>query len=92
MTFPNGDEIKSGDKKPAGSTVGECGTFPVYFVAYEFGRLQFNVRMFVGRWCEIIFQRWLFFNLQTSVRGDGPLRLFPFCRFPSRLILPFLVK
>ena len=24
VSFPNGDEVKSGDKKPAGSTVGEC--------------------------------------------------------------------
>ena len=23
VTFPNGDEIKAGDKKPAGSTIGE---------------------------------------------------------------------
>ena len=23
VTFPNGDEIKTGDKKPAGSTIGE---------------------------------------------------------------------
>ena len=27
VTFPNGDAIKNGDKKPAGSTVGECCFF-----------------------------------------------------------------
>jgi len=32
VTFPNGDAIKNGDKKPAGSTVGECCFFNVFWI------------------------------------------------------------
>lgn len=36
VTFPKGNEIKNGDKKPAGSTIGRCCICPYFIVIFIF--------------------------------------------------------